>query len=329
MPSPGEDTQSWSTTASDNGNADPLINWLEGQARASVNNSARSMMAAAAKDRNLRNGSIVTGGITNVQTFSSGLVYTTVPSGLRATLKVGPSLTNTGAMTLNMDGIGAVVVKDQRGSDLSAGTWRADTYVNVLYDGTNWRLLDVGGGQTLVTQLLSTVINTSTGLIAFADFNNLDSTIYPRYQIVVSDFRPEIDDMGLTINFSNDNGATFPFTGTEYNGIETYGYQAEAMGGGEFARIYAQTDQGYLAVSWGVKASAFPSNIVIDLFGFEPAECPSVMWRNNLYDFEGTFATISNGTGYIITTVGCNAIRLWATGGNIKQATISLYGYKA
>src|SRR5262245_31050412 len=110
MPSPGEDIQSWSTTAANNGNADPLINWAERQTRASVNDSSRSEMAAHAKNRNLNNGSIVTTGSADAQAFLSGLTYTTAPTGLKCTLKVGPDLTNTTTMTLNMDGLGAVVV---------------------------------------------------------------------------------------------------------------------------------------------------------------------------------------------------------------------------
>src|SRR5580765_1316814 len=103
---PGEDIQSWSTTAATNATADTGINWAEGQPRASVNNSARSMMAAHAKDRNLRNGSITTGGSANAQTFASGIPYTTAPTGMVVRLKLG--FTNTGAVTLNMDSIGAV-----------------------------------------------------------------------------------------------------------------------------------------------------------------------------------------------------------------------------
>ena len=98
---PGENIQDWSTIAVNNGNSDSSINWAEGQPRASVNNSSRSQMAAHAKDRNLKNGSIVTGGTPNAQTFFSGLDYTTVPTGLVVKLQVGPTLTNTGPATLN------------------------------------------------------------------------------------------------------------------------------------------------------------------------------------------------------------------------------------
>lgn len=87
MPSPGEDYQSWSKVAANNGNIDPLIDWHEGQTRASVNNSARSDMAAHAKNRDLLNGSIVTTGAANAQQFLSGLTYTTIPTNLIVRLK--------------------------------------------------------------------------------------------------------------------------------------------------------------------------------------------------------------------------------------------------
>ena len=81
---PGEDIQSWSVTAANNGNSDISIIWSEGQTRASVNNSSRSEMAAIAKDRNLKNGSITTGGTANAQTFTSGVGYSSaIPTGLR------------------------------------------------------------------------------------------------------------------------------------------------------------------------------------------------------------------------------------------------------
>jgi hypothetical protein len=166
MPSPGEDIQSWSVIASDNGSADPLINWVEGQTRASVNNSSRSEMAAHAKDRNLRNGSIVTTGTANAQAFVSGVSYTAVPSGLVVKLKVGTGLTNTASMTLNMDGIGAVLVKTSNGDNLLGGEFIANDYVDLLYDGTNWIFLygqgfiddqlHGGGGVILGKQIFST-----------------------------------------------------------------------------------------------------------------------------------------------------------------------------
>jgi len=138
---PGENVQDWSVTAANNGSADSGINWAEGQARATVNDSARSMMAAIAKDRNLKNGSITTGGSANAQTFTSGVGYSgAVPTGLRVKLKIGAALTNTGATTLNMDAIGAATVKAPDGAALTGGELIAGAYSDFVFDGTSWWL---------------------------------------------------------------------------------------------------------------------------------------------------------------------------------------------
>src|SRR6266436_4424916 len=102
----GENIWAWSTTAASNGTADVLINFAEGQTRASLNDSDRGMMAALAKVRDLTNGSKTTGGSANAQTVTSGMAFAAVPTGMRILVKNG--FTNTASMTLNLDGIGAV-----------------------------------------------------------------------------------------------------------------------------------------------------------------------------------------------------------------------------
>jgi hypothetical protein len=163
---PGENVQSWSVTAADNGNSDTSIDWREGQTRASVNNSARSMMAAHAKDRNLKNGSIVTTGAANAQAFVSGLTYTSIPTGLVVKLKIGYGLTNDASTTLNMDGIGAVTIKTDDGLDIKGGELVAGSYTDFLWDGTNWiflysreflqNLIEGGDGIVLSQQVFAT-----------------------------------------------------------------------------------------------------------------------------------------------------------------------------
>jgi hypothetical protein len=169
MPSPGEDIQSWSVTAADNGSADPLINWAEGQTRASVNNSSRSEMAAHAKDRNLRNGSIVTTGASNAQAFLSGLNYTSVPTGLVVKLKVGPG--NSGSTTLNMDGTGGRLVKMHDGQNMAGGEFIPGAYVDLLFNGEYWVFLGseafidnrlTGGGGVIIGQKVFTASGTYT-----------------------------------------------------------------------------------------------------------------------------------------------------------------------
>lgn len=135
---PGEDIYSWSETAASNGNSDTAINWVEGQPRASVNNSARSMMAAHAKNLARIDGSIVTTGSPNAQNFLTLAGYTSIPANFVVKLKIGPSLTNSGPATLNMDGIADVEIKTSAGASLGGGELVADDYADLLYNGTNW-----------------------------------------------------------------------------------------------------------------------------------------------------------------------------------------------
>ena len=146
---PGENIYDWSVTAANNDTADSLINWREGMARAAVNDSSRSMMAAIAKNRDLLNGSKVTGGTVNAQTFTSGYSFNsipTIPAGVRVLLQIGPNLTNTGAATLNMDNLGAIPIKTETGTDIPPGVLIGNGYAEFRYDGTSWILLNRGGG---------------------------------------------------------------------------------------------------------------------------------------------------------------------------------------
>ena len=106
------------------------------------------MMAAVAKNRDRPSGSITTGGIANAQTFVSGYSFAsipTIPAGIRIVLKIGTGLTNTGATTLNMDGLGTIPVKTENGADLVASMLVGGGYAEFRYDGTNWVLLGFSG----------------------------------------------------------------------------------------------------------------------------------------------------------------------------------------
>lgn len=333
---PGEDYQSWSTTATLNGNSDSLINWLEGQTRASVNNSSRSEMAAHAKNRNLLNGSIVTGGTASAQTFTSGVTYTAVPTGMQVMLKIGTSLTSVAgtATTLNMDGIGAVNVKNQRDENVEDGLI-AGTYAHFIYNGTNWIWLEAEFhsivNNIVINQItITTIAAGGAGPVAMVDFTNLDTTEFQRYEIIVSGFMPETLDAFLTVNVSTDNGATFITDASTYQAIEIYGYQLSTGSLGDVHALTWTQNNSYLAVSWPIRdqTAAFPSNIKLTLFGFEPAISPVIQYENSWYQFNDNFSTKSDGNGYGITVTGANAIRLWCSAGNIAKATITVVGYK-
>lgn len=333
---PGEDYQSWSITAADNGAADSAINWAEGQARASVNNSSRSQMAAHAKNRNLLNGSIVTGGTASAQSFTSGVGYTTIPTGLQALVRIGAGLTSVDGTptTLNMDGIGAVNIKNQRDENVEKGLI-AGTYAHFLYNGTNWiwleaEVLSIINNNT-TTIINQTIVNTTTGAVAFVDITDLDMAItgFNRYSLVITNFIPENDGAVLALSVSTDNGVTYPIDINDYVVVETY-MSGGRVAGGEYyvnAVEYAREFQG---LTWAVGSATpeYPCSILLDLFNFRAAMSPTYHWDSGNYEpiFEG--AQLDNGWGNVITRTGVNAIRLWPSEGNIKSINVTLYGWK-
>jgi len=106
------------------------------------------MMAAHAKDRDLKNGSITTTGV-DTYAFTSGLGYTSYPTtSFFCVLKIGA--TNTAyAPTLNMDGLGAKPIVDQLGGSLIPGDLLINTTPVFLWNGTNFVMIaSVVGWQT-------------------------------------------------------------------------------------------------------------------------------------------------------------------------------------
>jgi microcystin-dependent protein len=111
----------WSRTASSNASADASINWAEGQAPSSVNDSARAMMAAAAKYRDDIAGAILTGGTSTAYTVASYQVFDTLAHLEGQMIAFTPHATNAAVVTLNVDGLGAKPLRTAPAAELAAG----------------------------------------------------------------------------------------------------------------------------------------------------------------------------------------------------------------
>jgi microcystin-dependent protein len=125
----------WSQTAASNASADPSINWAEGQAPSSVNNSARAMMAAIAKLYADMSGNLVTAGTSTAYTLSTNQVFGSLTDGLFVTARMDE--TNGAAATLNVDGLGAKAIANVYGTALPAGTLMAGSVQTFTYDSTD------------------------------------------------------------------------------------------------------------------------------------------------------------------------------------------------
>ncbi|HLJ01462.1 MAG TPA: phage tail protein [Bradyrhizobium sp.] len=112
----------WSQTASADANADSTINWAEGQAPSSINDSARAMMAATAKYRDDIAGAILTAGISTAYTLASFQVFDTLAHLNGQMVAFTPHVTNGATVTLNVDSLGAKPLRTSPGVELQAGT---------------------------------------------------------------------------------------------------------------------------------------------------------------------------------------------------------------
>jgi hypothetical protein len=121
----------------------------EGMAPSGVNDTIREVMAAVKREWNRAHPTITAGGTANAIT----LTYTTAP----AAYVQGQSYTfiaagnNSGATTINVNGLGATAVTKNGASALIGGEILTGAVVTVRYDGTRFQLVEGVLGATLPT----------------------------------------------------------------------------------------------------------------------------------------------------------------------------------
>jgi microcystin-dependent protein len=127
----------WSQTAASDANADPTINWAEGQAPSSVNDSARAMMAATAKYRDDIAGAILTGGSSTAYTVSSFQTFDTLAHLNAQMIAFTPHTTNGATVTLNVDSLGAKPLRTAPNTELLPGTIIQGTPYVAVYNNAD------------------------------------------------------------------------------------------------------------------------------------------------------------------------------------------------
>jgi microcystin-dependent protein len=127
----------WSQTAASDATADSTINWAEGQAPSSINDSARAMMAATAKYRDDIAGAILTGGSSTAYTISSFEVFDTLAHLNGQMIAFTPHTTNGATVTLNVDSLGAKPLRTSPGTELLSGTIIQGTPYVAVYNNSD------------------------------------------------------------------------------------------------------------------------------------------------------------------------------------------------
>lgn len=127
----------WSKTAASNATASSTVNWAEGQAPSSVNDSARAMMADTAKYRDDITGSITTGGTSTGYTVASNQGFSTLAKLNNMVVAFTPHTTCGSTVTLNVDGLGAKPLRTSPSTELQSGALVQGTPYVAMYNNTD------------------------------------------------------------------------------------------------------------------------------------------------------------------------------------------------
>jgi hypothetical protein len=225
----------WSKTAATNANADSAVNFAEGQAPSSVNDSARGLMASVAKWRDDLNGTLTTAGSSTVYTVSSNQTFASLAAGLEVTICLDE--TNGATVTLNVDGLGAKPLRPAPGVELAAAALKVGVPYRATYFTSNsgeWIL----HGISAANPLTDVQITGATALTAPAVDDELpiyDLSATTNKKITLADHLKVIN--GLTEDTSPDAAADFAVT---------YDNSASAAKKVKLANLPSSLPRGYL-----------------------------------------------------------------------------------
>lgn len=164
--------QAWSVTAADNGNSDDNITLVEGAGfrMPDINDAGRAQMAAIKAFANQICAGATYGGSGNAYTITSDSpgAITAYAAGMMFALRANH--TNSGNVTVNIDGVGAKSVRDAAGAELAAGTIVSGGVYLLVRDQSNDRFLLVGGVNAGMYQPLDATL-TAFGALSYVSGN--------------------------------------------------------------------------------------------------------------------------------------------------------------
>jgi hypothetical protein len=138
---------SWSQTPGNNDIADSAVNFVEGQAASSLNNSCRGLMASVAKWRDDLSGGIVTGGTSTAYTATSNQSFASLAALDGQELTVRFNLANGTSPTLALDGLTAKPIQVDTATAVASGALKLGSVWEMVYNNSTGAYLLKGGPQ--------------------------------------------------------------------------------------------------------------------------------------------------------------------------------------
>lgn len=256
--------------------------------------------------------SLTSGGMANAQTISPTTPVAAYAAGLRILFKVG--VTNTGSTTLNVSALGAKTIKDMYGNALVGGELTANGWAEVIYDGTDMRLLQTAVylGQTFAwTKAISG---------ATVDFTSLP-TGFAKFRLEWTYLQPGTANQPVLLRISQAGS----FITTATYAVEAMIASAGAVSGttgatGTFIQVTQDIDNANSRSSTG---------------WVEITDLSNTSFRK-MITFSGTAITsggtraVRSGMGFQDSNTAIDGLRLYPASGNFNTVGIAvLTGFRA
>jgi len=264
-----------STTAGSNTNVGGM-NWAEGQDPGTVNDSARQFAALIAQILGDLGGALSAGGTANGLTVTANSAFTTLADGRLVSFRATAS--NSGAATLNVNGIGAKSIRkmDSTGDVAIAANEIRNTGVYVAQYSA--ALNAAAGGWLLINPTISAAVYGLAGLVT------VDNTV-PRFNGTAGAFQTS----GVTIDDSNNIsavGLTLSAQQLTFSNATQFGIRAGTSDG-------ADTSQAQLCGGGAVAASR-GGNVIV--YGNEAAQPGKIRLLPGLADVSAAAVSLEGHT---------------------------------
>lgn len=191
----------WSKTAASNATADSGINWSEGQAPSSINDSSRAEMASASMWRDDNSGALVGTLSTATYSVTSNQTFDALAAGDTIAIKIDTAMPATAL--LNLDALGAKPLRPSAGVDFVGSEYPASSIIQATYATSNSGEWIVNGAAALVVHALAAEsgISTSDELPVYSASDSANK------KVTVANLLKNVT--GLTEDTSPDGAADF------------------------------------------------------------------------------------------------------------------------
>jgi hypothetical protein len=146
-----------------NNNSGTQPTHAEGQSPGSLNNGLRALQGAITREWNWRNPTLTSGGSADTQTLTYSVAPAALYNGQIFSFIAG--FTNTGAATLNVNGLGATAVKKMSGgvqTALSAGDITAGNFYQVAYNSSGTAFIILGTSPSAASETAQGIVELAT-----------------------------------------------------------------------------------------------------------------------------------------------------------------------